>query len=114
MSTRAIRPLPRISKVWGQIRKRTQSITDLRRRLKPYPGHFRQLMLSVLHNLMYLSFLRLRSLLTGRRLIVIGLPEHLGDLVACTPLARRQRQENPRNYRLGLPVNLSRCSAGKS
>jgi len=97
MSTPAIRLLPRISKIWRQIQKRTQSITDLRRRLKPYPGHFRQLMLSVLRNLMYLSFLRLRCRLTGRRLIVIGLPERLGDIVACTPLARRQRQENPRD-----------------
>ncbi len=66
-------------------------------RLKPYPGHFRLLVTSLLRNLACLLALRLRAWLTSRKLIVIGLPEHMGDIVACTPFATWVRQQHPRS-----------------
>jgi ADP-heptose:LPS heptosyltransferase len=51
----------------------------------------------MLCNLVYLSSLRLRTWLTGRKLVVIGLPGRLGDIVACTPFASRLRRERPRD-----------------
>ena|SRR5271165_3426445 len=49
----------------------TNVFTELRPRLKPYPGHFRRLVTSLLRNLARLLALRLRAWLTGRKLIVI-------------------------------------------
>ncbi len=75
----------------------TRSFTELRPRLNPYPGHFRLLVTSLLRNLTRLLALRLRAALTGRKLIVIGLPERMGDIVACTPFATWVRQQHPRS-----------------
>ena len=75
----------------------TNVFTELRPRLKPYPGHFRLLVTSLLCNLACLLALRLRAWLTGRKLIVIGLPERMGDIVACTPFATRLRQQHPQS-----------------
>jgi len=73
------------------------SFTELRHRLKPYPGHFRLLVTSLLCNLACLLALRLRAWLTSRKLIVIGLPERMGDIVACTPFATWLRQQYPQS-----------------
>ncbi len=75
----------------------TRIFTELRDRLKPHPGHFRSLLTSLLRNALALSGLRVRAWLTGSKLIVIGLPERLGDIVACTPFATRLRQQHPRS-----------------
>jgi len=75
----------------------TNAFTELRPRLKPYPGHFRLLVTSLLRNLTRLLALRLRAWLTGRKLIVIGLPERMGDIVACTPFATWLRQQHPQS-----------------
>lgn len=76
---------------------RIRSIAQLRRRLKPYRGHFRRLTVGLLCNVVRLVGLRLRAWLAGRRLTVIGLPERMGDIVACTPFAARHRKEHPRD-----------------
>jgi len=75
----------------------TNAFTELRPRLKPHPGHFRLLVTGLLRNLARLLALRLRAWLTGRKLIVIGLPERMGDIVACTPFATWLRQQHPRS-----------------
>ena len=75
----------------------TNVFTELRPRLKTYPGHFRLLVTSLLRNLARLLALRLRAWLTGRKLIVIGLPERMGDIVACTPFATWLRQQHPQS-----------------
>jgi len=75
----------------------TNVFTELRPRLKTYPGHFRLLVTSLLRNLARLLALRLRAWLTGRELIVIGLPERMGDIVACTPFATWLRQQHPQS-----------------
>ncbi len=73
------------------------SLIELRQRLKPYPGHYRLLVTSFFCNLARLLPLKLRAWLTGRKLIMIGLPERMGDIVACTPLATWLRQQYPRS-----------------
>jgi heptosyltransferase III len=84
-------------KVRIRIMSLKSSFTELRHRLKPYPGHFRLLVTSLLRNLVRLLALRLRAWLTGRKLIVIGLPERMGDIVACTPFATWVRLQHPQS-----------------
>jgi ADP-heptose:LPS heptosyltransferase len=80
-----------------RLRDPIKKVIELRRRLRPFPGHFRQMSLRFVHNVGRLCLLRLRAWLTGRKLVVIELPERLGDIIACTPFAGRHRRENPRD-----------------
>ena len=43
------------------------------------------------------SCLEAGAWLTSRKLIVIGLPERMGDIVACTPFATWLRQQHPQS-----------------
>jgi heptosyltransferase-3 len=57
-----------------------------------------QLMPSMTRNIVKFSVVRLRNLLIGRHLVVIGLIEHMGDIVACEPIAQDIRRRYPDGY----------------
>ena len=89
------------------------SFTELRHRLKPYPGHFRLLVTSLLRNLACLLALRLR---------VADRPETDRDRTAGTHGRHRglyaichlgPTTASPILDRLGRPIALSRSSPGK-
>jgi heptosyltransferase III len=75
--------------------KRLRSLRDLRRTLKPHPGHFRGLIFSFTRNASRLAALKLRMSLARRKLVVIALAERMGDVVACEPVSRRVRDLHP-------------------
>jgi len=45
-----------------------------------------------------LRWLRARLKIQGRKLVVINLTEHMGDIIACEPVARQVRSLHPRDY----------------
>lgn len=75
--------------------RRVHHLRELRRHLSYCPAHFHGLVRRFPRNAARLAFLRARARLTGRRLIVIGLTERLGDIVACEPMIRHLRTLYP-------------------
>ena len=83
-----------LRKVYEPIR----SLRELRRRLKPHPGHLRKLVSSFARNAAKLAALRLRLGLGGKKLVVIALAERMGDIVACEPVSRRVEELHPGDF----------------
>ena len=65
-----------------------------RRRLHQL-GHGAKLLASLAVSSGRLVFLKIRALLARRELVAIGLTEHIGDIVACEPVARHVREIHP-------------------
>ncbi|MDP3071613.1 MAG: glycosyltransferase family 9 protein [Opitutaceae bacterium] len=59
-------------------------------------AHFRSAKLGAVRLIARLALLRIAAWLTRRKLIVVTLTEHFGDIVACEPVVGHLRQAHPR------------------
>jgi ADP-heptose:LPS heptosyltransferase len=80
---------------WRDAIRPVVALRDLRRSLKSRPGHFQGLVSGFARSAARLAATRARLKLVGRDLVVIGLAERMGDIVACEPVARKVREAHP-------------------
>lgn len=79
------------------LQNKRQVLTSL---IKTIKGHWqlRALYVDVVKSALFLFWLKTKCLISGRKLTVIALYEHIGDIIACEPVIRYCKTEAKNNY----------------
>jgi len=60
--------------------------------------HLKNIVSSFISNFLNLLFLKVYLKIKGKKIVVINLIEHFGDVIACEPISRYVRQKFPNDY----------------